>query len=75
MTTAAVGVTMFTRPEADWNAVTISSPPMPANCPSGAMIAILCVRFQTDDRLASKIIFLSTVLSAITLPLMTYFLL
>lgn len=44
-------------------------------CPSGAMIAILCVRFQTDDRLASKIIFLSTVLSAITLPLMTYFLL
>lgn len=44
-------------------------------CPSGAMIAILCVRFQTDDRLASKIIFLSTVLSALTLPLMTYFLL
>lgn len=44
-------------------------------CPSGAMIAILCVRYQSDDQLASKIIFLSTVLSAVTLPVMTYFLL
>ena len=38
MTTAAVGVTMFTSPEADWKAVTISSPPTPANCPYGAMM-------------------------------------
>lgn len=44
-------------------------------CPSGAMIAILCVRYHSDDQLASKIIFLSTVLSAVTLPVMTYFLL
>ena len=37
MTTAAVGVMMFTRPEADWNAVTTRSPPTPANRPRGAM--------------------------------------
>jgi len=46
-----------------------------AACPSAAMITILSVRFGADDTLASKIKFLSTVLSAVTLPLMTYFLL
>ena len=46
-----------------------------AACPSAAMITILSVRFGADDTLASKIKFLSTVLSAVTLPLMTYLLL
>lgn len=44
-------------------------------CPSAAMITILSVRFGADDLLASKINFLSTVLCAVTLPVMTYFLL
>jgi len=46
-----------------------------AACPSAAMITILSVRFGADDTLASKIKFLSTVLSAVTLPLMTWLLL
>ena len=46
-----------------------------AACPSAAMITILSVRFGADDTLASKIKFLSTVLSAVTLPMMTYLLL
>ena len=44
-------------------------------CPSAAMITILSVRFGADDLLASKINFLSTLLCALTLPVMTYFLL
>ena len=46
-----------------------------AACPSAAMITILSVRFGADDSLASKINFLSTILCAITLPVITYFLL
>ena len=46
-----------------------------AACPSGAMITILSVRFGADDQFASKINFLSTVLCAVTLPLVTFFLL
>ena len=46
-----------------------------AACPSAAMITILSVRFGADDSFASKINFLSTVLCAVTLPLMTFFLL
>ena len=46
-----------------------------AACPSAAMITILSVRFGADDSLASKIKFLSTVLSAVTMPLIVYLLL
>lgn len=46
-----------------------------AACPSAAMITILSIRFGADDSFASKINFLSAVLSAVTLPLVTYFLL
>ena len=46
-----------------------------AACPSGAMITILSVRFGADDRFASKINFLSTVLCAVTLPVVTFLLL
>ena len=46
-----------------------------AACPCAAMITILSIRFGADDSFASKINFLSTVLSALTLPLITYLLL
>lgn len=46
-----------------------------AACPSAAMITILSVRFGADDSLASKINFLSTLLCAGTLPVITWFLL
>ncbi len=44
-------------------------------CPSAAMITILSVRFGADDALASKINFLSTILCAVTLPVITWLLL
>ena len=46
-----------------------------AACPAAAMITILSIRFGADDSFASKINFLSTVLSAVTLPLVTFLLL
>lgn len=46
-----------------------------AACPSAAMVTILSVRFGADDSLASKINFLSTLLCAGTLPVITWFLL
>lgn len=46
-----------------------------AACPSAAMITILSIRFGADDSFASKINFLSTILCAVTLPLVTWLLL
>ncbi len=46
-----------------------------AACPCAAMITILSIRYGSDDSFASKINFLSTVLSALTLPFITYLLL
>ena len=46
-----------------------------AACPCAAMITILSIRFGSDDSFASKINFLSTALSALTLPLITCLLL
>ena len=46
-----------------------------AACPSAAMVTILSVRFGADDSLASRINFLSTLLCAGTLPVITWFLL
>lgn len=46
-----------------------------AACPAAAMITILSIRFGADDSFASKINFLSTVLCALTLPLVTFLLL
>lgn len=42
-----------------------------AACPSGAMITILCVRYGLDDLFASRVNFVSTLLCAVTLPVMT----
>lgn len=44
-------------------------------CPSATMLTILSVQFGADDALASKTIFVSTLLSALTLPLITWLLL
>ena len=46
-----------------------------AACPSAAMITILSLRYGIDDTFASRVHFLSTILCAVTLPIMTYFLL
>ena len=46
-----------------------------AACPCAAMITILSIRYGADDSFASKINFLSTALSALTLPLITFLLL
>lgn len=42
-----------------------------AGCPCATMLTILSVQLGADDVLASKTIFVSTILSAITLPLVT----
>ena len=39
------------------------------------MITILSLRYGIDDTFASRVNFLSTILCAVTLPIMTYFLL
>lgn len=45
-------------------------PVMIAACPSAMIIAPLCIQYGKDDTFASDIIFVSTALSAVTLPLM-----
>ena len=44
-------------------------------CPSGAMITILSLRYGVDETFATRVNFVSTVLCAGTLPLMTHILL
>lgn len=46
-----------------------------AACPSGAMITILSLRYGVDETFATRVNFVSTVLCAGTLPLMTHVLL
>ena len=53
MTTAAVGVMIFTRPEADWNAVTTRSPPTPANLLSGAIMGTDSVARPEEDGMST----------------------
>ena len=49
-------------------------PVMLSACPSAMIIAPICLQYGKDDSFASKIIFVSTVLSAATLPLVAYLL-
>lgn len=49
-------------------------PVMLAACPSAMIIAPICLQYGKDDSFASKIIFVSTVLSAVTVPLVAYLL-
>jgi len=46
-----------------------------AACPSAMMITVLCVQYRRDESLSSKTIFLSTVLSAATIPFILWLLL
>ena len=46
-----------------------------AACPAAAMITILSIRFGADDSFASNINFVSTVLCALTMPLVIFLLL
>ena len=49
-------------------------PVMLSACPSAMIIAPICLQYGKDDSFASKIIFVSTVLSAVTVPLVAYLL-
>src|SRR5438045_3188986 len=49
MITAEVGVTRFTNPEADWNAVTTIERETPAKSASGARIGITSAAWPEDD--------------------------
>src|SRR5207302_11470432 len=49
MITADVGVSRFTNPEADWNAVTTTSRETPAKSASGARIGITSAACPDDD--------------------------
>lgn len=55
------------------NEITLGVYSVTAACPSAAMITILCIQMGADDRFAAKINFLTTVLCAVTLPIVTYF--
>ena len=54
MTTAAVGVMMFTRPEADWNAVTTRDASTPANCPRGARTGMDRVASPEEEGISTE---------------------
>src|SRR5438309_6587161 len=49
MMTAEVGVTRFTKPDADWNAVTTRARETPAKSASGARIGITSAACPDDD--------------------------
>src|ERR1700745_2707433 len=49
MITAEVGVTRFTNPDADWNAVTTIDRETPAKSASGARIGITSAAWPDDD--------------------------
>ena len=49
MMTAEVGVTRFTKPDADWNAVTMRARETPAKSASGARIGITSAAWPDDD--------------------------
>src|SRR5437868_14710930 len=49
MITAEVGVTRFTNPDADWNAVTTIARETPAKSASGARIGITRAAWPDDD--------------------------
>lgn len=54
--------------------VMLGIPVLIAACPSAMIITVLCITYGKDESLASEIIFTSTVLSAITMPLLAWLL-
>lgn len=49
-------------------------PVLLAACPSAMVVTALCLQYERSDAFASKCIFLSTVLSAVTIPLLIWLL-
>ena len=53
---------------------TLHIPVLLAACPSAMVVTALCLQYERSDAFASKCIFLSTVLSAVTIPLLIWLL-
>ncbi len=53
----------------------LSLPVIMAACPSAILVTALCLQYGQSDAFASKCIFLSTILSAVTIPLLIWLLL
>ncbi len=53
----------------------LSLPVIMAACPSAILVTALCLQYGRSDAFASKCIFLSTILSAVTIPLLIWLLL
>ena len=51
-----------------------SLPVLLAACPSAMVVTALCLQYERSDAFASKCIFLSAVLSAVTIPLLIWLL-
>ena len=54
--------------------VLLGIPVLLAACPSAMVVTALCLQYERSDAFASKCIFLSTVLSAVTIPLLIWLL-
>ena len=54
--------------------VMLGIPVIIAACPSAMIITVLCLRYGRDDSLSSEVIFVSTVFSAVTIPLLLWLL-
>lgn len=50
-------------------------PVLLAACPSAMIITVLCLQYGKDEALSSEVIFMSTVFSAATIPLLIWLLL
>ena len=49
-------------------------PVLLAACPSAMVVTALCLQYDRSDAFASKCIFLNTILSAVTIPLLIWLL-
>ena len=65
---------------ADWRVYVVSAVPLLgipvllAACPSAMVVTALCLQYDRSDAFASKCIFLNTILSAVTIPLLIWLL-
>ena len=79
---AAVAVRLLVLPVVVWAAlrllitdpVMLGIPVIIAACPTAMIITALCIVYHKDETLASEIIFTSTVLCAVTMPLLAWLL-
>ena len=54
--------------------VLLGIPVLLAACPSAMVVTALCLQYGRSDAFASKCIFLNTILSAVTIPLLIWLL-